>query len=666
MSEVGTRPSARTPLFTERERVADERPGGGLAGYGLTVVVGAAVFLVALDRGGYADTSRTALAVGIWWAIVLAVALGLRPLVSVPRAGYGLGGLLLAFAVWTFVSTQWAASAERAFSEGDRVALYLGVFALVVLASWRGSAAAWADGLALGIAATALLALFGRLFPAVLDTQQAETILTGAYARLSYPLGYWNGLAIFTALAVPLLLRAAVASRFALVRGASLMVVPALLGVIYLTASRGGFATAIFGSFCFVLLAGRRWTAVAAAALAAVGSVGVIAVLEARDSLVNDPGTRVAESQGRSAALLIAVVCILVGLVWAAGTVLLRDRLPDSGVLEGAAVACVVIVAVVAVIASDPISRFESFKANPETTSAGSSVSNHLLNTSGTGRWQLWSAALDSFDTHPWRGRGAGSYEAWWLRSPHFAGFARDAHSLYAETLGELGIVGLLLLGTTFLVGVGTGLRRTLGAPSRAHQTTGAALVAAFLAFGIGAAVDWMWELTVVGMVAFVLLALMTGPATLWRRSRDGGHARGRRVSVALATVVAVIGLVAVGLEGIVLVQTVKLGDSQAAVARRDFAAAVEDARDARSVEPWASSPYAQLALVSEQLGRLRPARIWIARAIDRDREDWRLWLVQARIQTKLGQIPAARRSLERARSLYPDSPLLAPSQPGG
>ena len=64
--------------------------------------------------------------------------------------------------------------------------------------------------------------------------------------------------------------------------------------------------------------------------------------------------------------------------------------------------------------------------------------------------------------------------------------------------------------------------------------------------------------------------------------------------------------------------------------------------------------------------GADRPARLPAERGSARrstaSEIDWRLWLVQARIQTKRGEIAAARRSLDRARELNPRSPLLRPN----
>ena len=88
------------------------------------------------------------------------------------------------------------------------------------------------------------------------------------------------------------------------------------------------------------------------------------------------------------------------------------------------------------------------------------------------------------------------------------------------------------------------------------------------------------------------------------------------------------------------------------------MAKAVDSADDARSLEPWASSPYVQLALIEEQAGNLARANRHIKDALERDSRDWSTWLVAARIQTKAGSIREGRRSLRRAEALNPTSQL--------
>jgi Tfp pilus assembly protein PilF len=98
---------------------------------------------------------------------------------------------------------------------------------------------------------------------------------------------------------------------------------------------------------------------------------------------------------------------------------------------------------------------------------------------------------------------------------------------------------------------------------------------------------------------------------------------------------------------------------SQRAAERTDFHRALERARSAQAIEPWAASPRLQLALVREELGQIDAARRDIAAAIDRDESDWRLHVVAARLALKAGDVAAGRRALARARELNPRSRLL-------
>jgi hypothetical protein len=253
-------------------------------------------------------------------------------------------------------------------------------------------------------------------------------------------------------------------------------------------------------------------------------------------------------------------------------------------------------------------------------------------------------------------GEGAGSYQAWWAQHGDMTKFVRDAHSIYLEMLGELGLIGFTLLITAFaaaFVAAGRRLLRTSGE----DRTTIAALVGALVAFMVGAGIDWMWELTIVSLVGVICLALLVGPAT-----DTGARAGVRAPRLRLPSRAAVIAVcaIAICLQGILLLSHTRLEQSQTAAANGDPAEAMSAANDARSLQPWASSPYLQLALLEEQSNDLSAARVRIGEALDRNRSDWRLWLVSARIETEAGNIPKARLDLRRAKTLNPRSPLFA------
>ena len=69
---------------------------------------------------------RAMLAIAVWWTILMAFVLGLWPAARPPRAALLAGGFLAALGVVTAASIAWAASAERAFAEANRIALFAG------------------------------------------------------------------------------------------------------------------------------------------------------------------------------------------------------------------------------------------------------------------------------------------------------------------------------------------------------------------------------------------------------------------------------------------------------------------------------------------------------------------------------------------------------------
>ena len=622
--------------------------------------IAAGVFWIAYDGGSYGLTSRNSIAVIVLWGLVLASAVGFWPAARIPRPALVSGALLAAFAIWTGLSALWAASPEKAFNEFDRVLLFLTIFALAVVASPRASARRWLAGLAIGLTSVGLLALVSRLFPHLFDatTQLADAFPT-ARKRLSFPVDYWNGLATIVAFAVPALLYFAAESR-AVVRGLAVAPLPALVATLYLTSSRGGWIAAAIAVVVLLALTSRRWATAGALVVGGAASAGAVAVLLARDELVDSPlSSSVAESQGRSAALLIGLLCLVAGAAYGLLAVVVPAPPRASRRAATAFAAVLVVLGLAAVAAANPVERYNNFKEIPPELQ-GASVQEHLFSTSGNGRWQWWTSAVDEFESEPLTGRGAGSYEAWWAEHASIAAFVRDAHSLYLETLGELGVVGLALL-VAFIVSCLVAGARRLGGRTESERAAVAALFALVAAFLFEAGIDWMWEVTAVSVIAVLALGLLAGPATepelaaplalAARRPRNLPLLRVAAAAVAFGLIVA---------EAIPLLATMEVRRSQEAVTSGNLVEAFDRAESARSIQPWAASPYLQLALVQELGGRIDEARDSIETALAHDHDDWRLWLVAARIQTKAGAIAEARQSLAKAEELNPKSDLFA------
>ena len=121
-------------------------------------------------------------------------------------------------------------------------------------------------------------------------------------------------------------------------------------------------------------------------------------------------------------------------------------------------------------------------------------------------RGDYWYSAWRVAEHHPLGGSGAGTYDLGWAAYGDLArwGETLDAHSLYLETLAELGVVGLLLV-----LGL---LAPAAGALRSAHLPTGAtAALAGSVAYLVHAGLDWDWEMPAVTVVGLTCLAAAAG-----------------------------------------------------------------------------------------------------------------------------------------------------------
>jgi hypothetical protein len=617
------------------------------------------VFWLAYGNGTYGLADRSVLAILLWWLIIAAFGLGLWPRERIPRAAVCAVAFLAAFAAWTGVSIAWSSNSEAAVAELNRATLLLAVLIASVAGATRASAGRILDGVAIGLVGVAFTGLASRCFRDLFPERGLETILSSDATRLSFPIGYWNGLAALTGFAVPLVLRAAVRSRTTFARALAVGSLPALAATVFLTSSRGGVLVGVVGVVAFIALTNERWETMGALAVGGAASAGATATLLARPELVDGPlHSAEAVSQGRSAAALILLLCVLAGGAWALAWRIYPRQARPPRQYGWAAVAAALAIVSLGVGLSDPRNRVAEFKALPAEEQFGRGfASGHFASGSGSGRWQYWSAAVDQFEEHPLHGDGAGSFEEWWARHATFGHFVRNAHSLYLETLGELGLPGLLFVAGAIGVGLGTGVHRALretGEP-RAVAAAGTASLAAFT---VAAGIDWMWELTVASGLGMLCLGLLTGPATASTPASGGGRGRGAR-RLAMGATALVAALLVVCMQATSLLADQKIRASQRHARTGDLASARSDALAAKSLQPWAATPRLQLALLAEQRGDLGSARNLIGDAIERDPRDWRLWLIRARLEAKAGAIAAARTSLEHARTL---SPRFSPS----
>lgn len=631
------------------------RVGPWLAQAGLPFLL---VAYLGLRGGGYDAVVRSEIGIAVWWIVLLGAAVGALPIARLGRAAWIGLGLVAAFAAWTALGITWSESAERSVAELGRVAALLGVFALALAVQGRDGLRLMVGGVAAAITLVGAVALLSRLHPAWFPALEAPRFLPESQARLHYPLNNWNGLAAFVAIGIPLLLALATVARHTVSRALALAAVPALALTAFFTLSRGGAGALLVAVVVLFALHPRRLALAGQAVVAGVGSAILIAAANQRQALGDGLPSAAAQNQGDEMLAMALFVCAGVALIAAA--VALADRYEvgprlavsrrAAGITAAVAVAAVLLIAVATGAPGALSDSWDEFK-NPAVPAAGAE---RFDSAGGSGRYQFWEAAVEANKTDPLLGIGPGTYEYFWAREGTLPTFIRDAHSLYFETLGELGIIGLVLVlalvASPFLLGT-----RRLFALDVEQRILLAGALGACAAFAVAAAIDWAWELTVLP-VAFLLLAA----AVIARPSRESAAEPATDKPSSPATrfalpAVAVAGLIAIAIP---MASNGAVSDSQELVRAQDLPLALSEARTASDIEPYAATPAMQEALVLELQGDLQGAVAAARMATREEPTNWRTWFVLSRLEASAGNAEGSVEAYREARSLNPRSAL--------
>ncbi len=610
-----------------------------------------------LKGGGYDPLVHDQVGIAVWWIVLAGVLVGAFPDRRPGRLALLALGSLAAFVLWTALSLTWTESVEKTSADLARVATYLGVFALAVSSRDPGWTRRAVAAVGAGIVFIAAIALLSRLhhswFPAANQTAQ---FLTSDRERLSYPLHYWNGVAALIAIGFPPVLQLATRSGSVLLRAATAAALPAMVLTAFLTLSRGGMAAAVIAVVVFVAFVPDRLSLLPTVLLSSLGGAILIVAADHRDALRHGLVSATAERQGDQLLVIVVVVCLAVGAIQA-GIALAgrRGRRPawtrisrrNALIATGVALLLALVVAAAVDAPGRASSAWAEFK---EKDSPGKGTA-RLGSAAGQNRYQLWSAAAKENATKPLTGTGSGTFEYWWDRNADVPEIVRDTHSLYLQTLGELGIVGLVLLAVFLLALLVGGGVVTLAAGPTMRAPLAAAL-AGCVAFCVTATFDWMWQLPVLA-VALLLLG-----SVLVTAGPDPDAGERRALAVPLRIGLAVAAIAAIAAIAIPLASTSLVRSSEADARAGDLSAALEAARTAQNVQPSAASPRLQQALVLEAEGDLPAAAEAATAATEREPTNWRTWLVLSRIEAENGQAAAAVADYRQAKSLDRLSPL--------
>jgi O-Antigen ligase len=609
----------------------DPRLGVELASDGaLAAAAAVGVAATAAAQGGFFPTSWG------WAALAFAFVAGLAVLlpegVELSRVELAFLALVAAYVGWTALSIVWSVGVSGTVEELERAMVYaLGALALLLVAR-PGRTVPLLTGVLCGLTGICLYSLAGRLFPASLQSDP------DAGYRLFSPVGYWNGLGLLAAMAALLALGFVVEAKQVAARAGAAAALPLLAVTAYFTFSRGAWVALAFGLAVTLAMYPHRLRFLTVAAL--VAPAPVVAVVLAWRSPALSRITTLADTkhQGHRLALWIVLLCVLA----AASAIAIHVFEPRVRIGHNARQAYAAILVALAVgalvvglvVGGGPVdvarNAYDRFVSGASTQDEN--LNQRLFRIASPQRAEMWHVAVREFKRQPVVGTGAGTFESYWYEHRR-AGTVdtRDAHSLYLETLGELGLIGLVLL-----VGM-------LAVPFAGARARGRPLVA--VALGVYATLlahagyDWDWELP-----AVMLAGTWCGLAALVE-SREGSSTALLRIRARTAVLGAV--FVAGAFSFVGLVGNMAVASSTDALQANDTARAVREARKAAGWAPWAAKPWALLAQAELGAGQRAAAVADVRRAIEREPRGFRLWDQLAAAATGAERQAALRRAHE-------------------
>ena len=268
-----------------------------------------------------------------------------------------------------------------------------------------------------------------------------------------------------------------------------------------------------------------------------------------------------------------------------------------------------------------------------------------LTDPGNDGRLALWKAAIRIYDTQRLHGSGAGTYQPYYFRYRSEPLYVTDAHSLYLQSLAELGVVGLALIAivvVTLLVGLAARVRGR-------DRAVYVALFATALAWAVHQAFDWDWQMPAVTLGVVVL----AGCALARPHSRRAGLSGlpANRTLVALGWLVLAIAPLLAG------TSYARLQHSARDLRQQDCVGAKRQALSSLSLSARRPQAYTIIGVCDLQLGFAQAAVAAMAQAQSLEPASWEgsYWLALARAAAGLDP----RSAIERALTLNPLSSLI-------
>jgi hypothetical protein len=634
----------------------------------LLLFPGALLVYFGFNSGGLFELTTAFGALLVLAVILICIAGAREPLAGLSPLGAIACGALALFALWTLLSSNWSHSSGRALIAFDRALLYLAILALFACMRRSLERYRWLlRGLLAGSVVIALAGLASRLLPALLPTTPGLVS-----DRLSYPLTYWNTFALLVGFACILAAHHTSDEREpAAVRIGAAAALPLLAATLLLTFSRGAIAVTVFSLAVYIVLARPR--GLLGGALAALPATAIALVHTYSASLIHagTPLTPAAIDQGHQLALVLGACAVGAGILRALALTIdarvARLPAPSARAMRVARVAAVGlgVLVLAGFVVGGGVSalhrQYENFVNDTHTTSGIEGQPDRLLAVGNDGRLPLWNVARDdAFGADPLKGTGAGTYQLQWQRHRSENHERLYAYSLYFETIGELGLVGGLLLAIcllTVLVGIGLRLR----GPGRPVYAAGLAITIAWLLHA-GVDIDWQTPAVCVPIFALGGLALARpSERTETEPERAGApswlETLARLSSGAARPLLALICLAIAVVPAQIAIAQSHLHDSIDALNANSCSQARSDANDAISTIGIGPRPYEVLAMCAARAGNTDAAVREADTGVARDPDNWEPHYVLALAQGAAGADPSLQ--IAAAEKLNPRSQLL-------
>jgi O-Antigen ligase len=633
---------------TQREApavAATDREPLQLAGFvALVLLAPAAIVYLCFNAGGFFPSAPGFAAIVFALALILRTTLAARPFEGFSRTlAVPLGALVL-YGAWQLASTLWSHATSLGLDAYDRTLLYVLAFALFGSLRYTPERLRWlVRALVAGMAAVCLIGLVSRLLPHTLPT--ASSFYD---SRLNYPLTYWNaeGMLAMLALILGFHLSADRAEHWS-VRVLAAALMPAAAATLLLTFSRGALGVTIVGLLAYCLL--TRLSTLPTALLAIVPPTA-IALHSAWDATLlasSKPTSAAAVVQGRHVAVVVGACMVGAGMLRAvlvladraiADLPLVRTPPPRAArVWTGAAVGVLVVVAALALGAFSFGHREYNKFVNGTNERHTTQTRERLSDPANDGRLPLWKAAVRIYRTDRLHGTGAGTYQLYYTRYRTVDSYVVDTHSLYLQSLAELGVVGVVLI-LVVVLGIIAGLATRIRGPGRALY---AALFAVTLAWSIHQAVDWDWQMPAVTLGVFMLAGLALA------RPADGGPGRfglpAGRTLVGLGWLVVAIAPLLVGTSYARLQQS-----GQDLKTRGGCVSAKREALSSLSLSAKRPQAYAIIGVCDLEQGFAQGAVPAMVQAVSLEPQSWEdaFWLADARAAAGLDPHAAIARAI--------------------